>query len=173
MSNNVVDEISPPPFWNLGGYPSVPTALYVNIRIQHSERIDGTSTPGTWENWKNKVFHKILSIPLELMIFWFLQMLGKNYVLKINSTNLCCTKPLNLGCFLHGTQHFSTIFLQKKSFIHTFSYPTNPKSKFRTDPLVNLTLVSSWKSATGGTFMVSFKVLQNWADTTKRQPVKC
>ena len=69
-------------------------------------------------------------IPLKLMIFWFLQMLGKNYVLKINSTNLCCTKPLNLGCFfLHGTQHFSTIFLQKK-ITHSYIFlPLKPKVK--------------------------------------------
>ena len=123
-------------------------------------------------------------IPLKLMIFWlsFLQILGKNYVLKINSTNLCCTKKLNLGCleilktgffFTWDTKISHCLCSKKKSLIHTFSYSSNPKSKFQTDPLVNLTFVSSWKSATGGTFMVSFKVLQNWADTAKRQPVKC
>ena len=138
-SNYVVDEIYPPPFWkkvnlsaqNLGGSPLVPTALYVNIRIQHSGRIDGTFTPGTWENWKNKVFHQILSIPLELMIFWFLQMLGKNYVLKINSTNLCCTKTLNLVVFFTWDTAFFHYLSSKKnhSFIH-FPTPQTQSQNF-------------------------------------------
>ena len=121
-SNYMVGKIRPPPNRKLirpksRGSPSVPTALYVNIRIQHSGRIDGTFTPGTWENWKNKVFHQILSIPFELMIFWFLQTLEKKLGICIENK---CHQPL-----LHKNIEVRVFFIWDKAFFHYLSSKQN------------------------------------------------